>query len=168
VEDTNDWYAHGKNGDVFYCGEETREFETFTGDDPEEPELVSIEGAFKAGRDGAKPGLRFPGSPVAGKAYRQEFSPGKAEDVAQIVTTTYGFGSNPDLDALMPQALADVLCSNDCVVTREFTPLEPDSFELKYHAPHIGTFFEVKHPGGAFIQLVDCNVDAKCASLPPI
>jgi len=55
VEDTEDWYARAKNGDLFYCGEQTAELETFAGDVPVRPELVSIEGAFKAGRDGAQP-----------------------------------------------------------------------------------------------------------------
>lgn len=30
--------------------------ESYEGDNPQEPELVSIDGSFKAGRDGAKPG----------------------------------------------------------------------------------------------------------------
>ena len=44
-----------------------------------------------------------------------------------MLSTTYGFGSDPELDELVPQALAELLCAaGDCVVTGEFTPLEPD------------------------------------------
>src|SRR4030095_7626765 len=58
-EATNDWYAQAKNGNVWYCGEETGTYETIQGDRPQLPELVSIDGSFKAGRDGDKPGIIF-------------------------------------------------------------------------------------------------------------
>ncbi len=54
IEDTDDWYAQDLAGNVWYCGEIAQNFETFEGNDPEEPELVDIEGSFKAGRDGAR------------------------------------------------------------------------------------------------------------------
>lgn len=167
VEDTDDWFGQRKNGTVDYCGELSREFELFEGDDPETPELVSLEGSFKAGRDGAKPGTIFLGTPVVGRVYRQEWSPGNAEDAAKVLSTSYGFGSDPQLDAFVPKDLAELLCpAADCIVTGEFTPLSPDSFERKYYAREIGFFLEV-HPGsGEILQLVDCNFDARCAALP--
>jgi len=45
IEATNDWYAQAKDGTVWYCGEETASFETFAGDRPQKPELVSIDGS---------------------------------------------------------------------------------------------------------------------------
>ena len=54
IENTDDWYAQHVNGDIWYCGEIARDFETFEGDDPDDPELVEIEGSFKTGRDGDK------------------------------------------------------------------------------------------------------------------
>ena len=167
VEDTDDWFGQRKNGTVDYCGELSREFESFEGDDPETPELVSLEGSFKAGRDGAQPGTIFLGMPAVGRVYRQEWSPGNAEDAAKVLSTSYGFGNDPQLDAFVPQDLAELLCpADDCVVTGEFTPLSPGSFERKYYARGIGFFLEV-HPGsGEILQLVDCNFDARCAVLP--
>ena len=166
VEDTDDWFAHAQNGDVYYCGEEVKDFESFDGDDPRRPELVSIDGSFKAGRNGAKPGIRFPGAPTPGRVYRQEFSLGTAEDVAQVLSSTYGFGNDPELDRLVPRTLAELLCAGDCVVTKDFSPLEPDAVERKYHAPGIGTFLEVNLDDGTAVQLVACNVDPRCAMLP--
>jgi len=167
VEDTDDWFAQAKNGDVWYCGEQTKESETFAGDNPQEPELVSIDGSFKAGRDGDKPGILFLGSPTPGEVYRQEFSLANAEDVAEVLSTTYAFGSNPELDQFVPQDLAELLCSGNCVVTKDFsTTSGPDSFERKYYAPGIGLFLEVKPNSGIAVQLVDCNFDLRCASLP--
>lgn len=166
VEDTDDWFGQRKDGTVDYCGEISRDFEFFEGDDPEEAELVSIEGSWKAGRDGDLPGTLFPGTPVVGAVYRQEFSPGNAEDAAEVLSTTYGFGNDPELDRLVPQALAEQLCAGDCVVTREFTPLEPDASERKYYARGIGLFLEVDLESGEVVQLVDCNFDARCNGLP--
>jgi hypothetical protein len=166
VEDTDDWFAQEKNGSVHYCGESVRDYEFFAGDDPEEAELVSIDGSFKAGRDGDKPGIILPGAPVVGQVFRQEWSPGNAEDAARVLSTTYGFGDDPELDEFVPQALADLLCNDDCVVIAEFSPLEPDAFERKYFAPNVGKFLEVSPESGKINQLVDCNVDDVCDDLP--
>ena len=57
------------------------------------------------------------------------------------------FGNDAALDTLVPQALADHLCGAGCVVTREFSPLEPDVVEFKYYAPGIGVFLET---GGSY------------------
>ena len=166
IENTDDWLAHALNGDIWYCGEIAQNFEVFPGDDPEEAELVDVEGSWKAGRDGAKAGILFPHMPMVGDVYRQEWAPGDAEDVAQVLATNYGFGNDAALDAFVPQALADLLCNDDCIVTGEFTPIEPDAFEHKYYAPGIGLFLEVEPASGETVQLVDCNVHPTCAMLP--
>ncbi len=166
-EDTNDWYAQRKDGTVDYFGEESKDLEVFSGDVPMNPELVSIDGSFKAGRDGDKPGTIFLAAPAVGDTYRQEWSAGNAEDAATVLSTSYGYGSDPDLDRFVPRALAELLCAaNDCVVTADYTPIDPDVVERKYYARGIGSFFEVKIDTGETTQLVDCNFDARCASLP--
>ena len=87
IEDTDDWYAqHKDTGDVWYCGEIARNYELFEGDDPEEPELVDIDGSWKTGRDGAKPGILIEADPQPGHAYRQELLLGDAEDVAEVLS----------------------------------------------------------------------------------
>jgi len=167
TEDTQDWYGQAVNGDVWYTGEESGEYETFPGDNPVEPELIDIEGSWKTGRDGGLPGVEMFANPVPGTTYRQELAFSEAEDAATIITDSYGYGSDPNLDTFVPQALAEALCgNNDCLVTREFTPLEPDANERKYYAPGIGIFLEVDLVSGDVNQLVGCNVDPACASLP--
>jgi hypothetical protein len=165
IEDTLDWWAQARDGTVHYCGELARDFEYFEGDNPMEAELVEIEGSFKAGRDGAKSGVLMMASPVVGEIYRQEWAPGDAEDAAEVLSTTYGYGEDEELDEFVPQELAELLCDGDCVVTRDFTPLEPDVEERKYYAPGIGLFFEVDPETGDTMQLVDCNFDPVCSSL---
>ncbi len=164
-EATDDWYAQAKDGNVWYCGEEVKDFESFDGDRPRAPELVSNDGSFKAGRDGDRPGIIFQASPRRGQTYLEEFSLGNAEDVTTILAADYSFGRDRDLDRLVPPQLAQMLCSGDCVVTRNFSLLEPGISARKYYAPGIGVFLEVESTG-EITQLVGCNFDPRCAALP--
>ena len=88
IEITRDWYAQDVDGNVWYCGEIARNFEVFDGDDPETPELVDIDGSWKAGRDGAEPGILLPFDPQPGDVIRQEVHYGEAEDVIRIESVT--------------------------------------------------------------------------------
>jgi hypothetical protein len=142
IEDTDDWYAQDLAGNVWYCGEIAMDFESFEGDDPEEPELVSIDGSFKAGRDFAKPGTLVLADPQVGDAYRQEFALGEAEDAAEVISVT-GTESVPA-----------AACSESCLVTRDFTPLDPGVEEMKYYAPGVGLILEVDDEGNR-TELVD-------------
>ena len=51
-EVTNDWYAQDRHGNVWYFGENTKELNRHG-------HVTSREGSFKAGRDGARPGVLF-------------------------------------------------------------------------------------------------------------
>ena len=79
VEDTFDWYAQDTDGNVWYLGEETAEFE--------DGRLASREGSFEAGVDGALPGVVMPAEPTAGQEYRQEYYAGQAEDNGAVIAT---------------------------------------------------------------------------------
>jgi hypothetical protein len=173
IEDTDDWYAREiESGDVWYCGELARDLETFEDDSPAIPELVSIDGSFKPFRDGDQPGILVPAEPYVGQVYRQEVSLGNAEDVAEVLSVDYVFGDNQDqsLDFLVPEALANHFCPDKeagCVVTRDFTPLEPDVEECKYRAPGIGVFLEVNLTDEVIVELVECNFHADCPVATP-
>ena len=138
VEITDDWFAQDLAGNVWYCGEIVQELETFEGDDPAEPELLGITGSWKAGREGGKPGIFVLVAPQVGDAYRAEVSLGQAEDVAEVISITGTEG--------VPAAQ----CNNDCLVTREFTPLEPGVEEFFYYAPGVGLILEVDGEGNRF------------------
>lgn len=167
VEDTDDWFAIARNdGAIWYCGEEVKDYEYFDGDSPSLPELVAIDGSFKVERDGDRAGVFFPGTLQVGDVHRQEYSLGNAEDIAEIISTTYSYGQDPELDELVPQALAEALCNNDCVVVAEGTPIEPDVFERKYYAPGIGFFIATNPPEGEVVYLTGCNFNSDCESLP--
>jgi hypothetical protein len=166
VEDTDDWYAFAKDGSVWYCGEEVKDFESFDGDHPRLPELVSIDGSFKAGREGDKPGIIFQASPREGQAYLEEFSLANAEDVTEVLSTTYELGADPELDRFVPGPLVQLLCAGDCVVTKNYSLLEPGVVARKYYARGIGVFLEVDPDSGEVVRLTACNMDPRCSQLP--
>ena len=55
-------------------------------------------------------GHAVPRAPRLGEVYRQEWSPNNAEDAARVLSTTYDFGIDPELDEHVPEALAELLC----------------------------------------------------------
>ncbi len=134
IEDTRDFYAQDANGTVWYFGESTTEFQ---GGEP-----VSLAGSFAAGIDGAKPGIIMEAMPQVGDVYRQEFALGEAEDLAEVLKLT---GS-----AHVPAAS----CEGDCLVTRDFTPIEPGAEEHKYYAPGVGSILEVDLETGERLKLI--------------
>lgn len=143
IEDTNDWYAQDIEGNVWYCGEIAVDFEVFEGDNPEEPELVAIDGSWKAGRDQAKPGLLVGAAPQVGDIYQQEVSLGEAEDISEVISTS----GNESVEA-------GFSCNNNCLVTRDGTPIEPDIYENKHYIPGLGLILEEDMEGNR-VELVD-------------
>jgi len=164
-EATDDWYVPAKDGSVWYFGEEVKDFEAFKGDKPMRSELVSIDGSFKAGRDGAKPGIIALASPKVGDVYLEEYSLGNAEDVTEIQSTTYSYGHDPELDENVPRELVERFCAGNCIVTKNYSLLEPGLFARKYYARGVSTILEVENTGEV-VQLVKCNFDSRCANLP--
>ena len=170
TEATDDWFANAKDGTVWYFGEETGEYESFDCDHPREPELVNIDGSFKAGRDGAKPGIIFLAAPHKGDVYLEEFSLANAEDATEVLATNYSYGKDATLDQAVPKKLAERLCAGDCVVTKNFSMLEPGIFAHKFYARGIGVFLEVEfdpeEDEPTVTQLTDCNFDGRYSGLP--
>jgi hypothetical protein len=122
IEDTFDWYAQDRFGNVWYLGEDTKELEN--------GEVISTEGSWEAGVDGAQPGVIMPADPQRGQTYRQEYLEGQAEDEALVLNVG-------ELVGLAGESYSDV------VVTRDTTALEPDLVEIKFYAPGVGLVLEL-------------------------
>ena len=75
-EDTLDWYAQDRDGNVWYFGEATKEFKDGSAD---------TAGSFEGGVNGALPGVIMPGHPHVGDQYRQEYAKGVAEDTGEVL-----------------------------------------------------------------------------------
>jgi hypothetical protein len=91
----------------------------------EDGKIVSHEGAWLAGQNGAKAGMIMPGMVEVGLKYYQEIAPGVAEDRAEIVSVN-------DTLATPARTFSNVL------KTEETNPLEPGEKEFKFYAPGIG------------------------------
>ena len=116
TEETSDWYAQDKEGNVWYFGEDTKEHRAHG--------KVSTAGSWEAGVGGALPGVIMWGKPAPGAPYRQEYSKGQAEDMGQIVAV--------DDSVTVP-------CGSfkGCVRTKDWSLLEPGT-EKKWYAKGIG------------------------------
>lgn len=119
VEDTFDWFAQDVDGNVWYMGEISRNYE--------DGELVDIEGSWEAGVDGARPGILFRAEPVIGEVLRQEYRIGEAEDIGTTLSLTADESTDSGFD-----------CDDACLQTLEGTPLEPEALEHKFYLPGIG------------------------------
>lgn len=128
MEDTYDWYAQDTHGNVWYMGEDSKEFE--------DGKFTTSEGSWEAGLDGAKPGIIMLANPLEGLYYRQEYYKDEAEDMGAVIklneSKTVSYGS-----------------FNNLLVIKDFTPLEPGIAEYKYFAPGIGLICEEVVEGGA-------------------
>jgi len=136
AEDTRDYLAQHKNGDVWYFGEDVDNYNA-------KGEFVSHGGSWLAGKDGARPGIWVKENPRVGESYRQEYYFQEAEDMADVisltekVTTRYGTFTN-------------------CLQTRDWTPLDPASLEYKYYCPEVRMLvLEHDIPTGEEAQLLD-------------
>jgi hypothetical protein len=145
VEETFDWYAQDKEGNVWYFGEDTKEYEN--------GKVVSTKGSWEAGVDGAKPGIIMPADPKVGHSYREEYYIGHAEDMAEVIS----------LDGA---ALNDAIFTpydsfgKDILVISAWNALEPAILEHKYYAPDVGLIGEVKATGPAEkVELVDLKTE---------
>jgi hypothetical protein len=125
AERTTDWYAQDSSGTVWYFGEATAELDR-------KGRVTSTEGSWKAGVDGAKPGILMLAYPVVGRSYRQEFYKGQAEDYARVI-------------AVLRSPLGG---GAQTVLTEEWTPLEPDVLDHKLYARGIGNVVERTAKGG--------------------
>lgn len=137
IEDTDDFFAQDVEGNVWYLGEIARNYEDGL--------LTDLEGSWRAGIDDAKAGIVMKAIPMVGDVYRQEFLLGDAEDVAQVQSLS---GS---------AAAGDYDCSGNCLVTEEFTPMEPGVVEFKYYLPGTGHVLTVDPDTGEREVLVSIS-----------
>jgi hypothetical protein len=131
AEDTYDYFAQDDRGNVWYFGEATRETSASG--------KVSTKGSWEAGIRGALPGLIMPADPRPGQPYRQEYAPGEAEDMGQVVAR--------DETVKVPAGTFA-----DCVKTREWSKIERGT-ENKWYAKGVG-FVRSESPEGGVSELV--------------
>jgi hypothetical protein len=127
VEITDDWYAQDKKGRIWYLGEDTFECRqdnwTVICDDPA--------GAWKAGVDGAVPGILILASPSPGDQHFQEFAEDEAEDQVKYLRLKLWVSLYRE-DGYPPRDF------HHCWKTKEWTKLDPGHVEHKFYCPDVG------------------------------
>ena len=128
IENTFDWYGQDGCGNVWYLGENTKEYENGV--------VVSTAGSWEGGVDGAQPGVIMPADPQVDSTYREEYLAGEAEDAAQVLSL--------DEQAEVPYGQF-----GDVLLTKNFTPLHSDVLEYKFYAKDVGQVLGLGISGGS-------------------
>ena len=140
AEETTDWYAQDKDGNVWYFGEDVKEFQNGV--------VTSTRGSWEAGVNGAKPGILIEGDPKIGDTFRQEYYKGEAEDMAQVA----GIGLN---------ATTKLGNYSNVILVKEWSQFEPGKFFWKYYAKGAGRILEIVNgTGTGRIELTEIKHDA--------
>jgi hypothetical protein len=121
VEVSRNFFARcNQTNAIYYFGEDV--------DIYEDGEIVSHEGAWQAGRDGAKPGLIMPGTFLLGSRYYQEIAE-NAQDLATHVDM--GFPVTTEAGTF-----------KNCVEVDEGSAIDPDAESTKRYCPKVGLVFD--------------------------
>lgn len=148
MEETFDWYAQDIYHNIWYLGEYTvaydHEGECDNWVNEHDPKEGCEDGSFQAGVDGAEAGIVMLGSPFKGAFYQQEYYEEEAEDMGKVlnfVPVETDFGEY-----------------EDCLKTKEWTPLEPGEIEHKYYCVPDGlVLIEELHGGTKDVELIDID-----------
>jgi hypothetical protein len=134
TEDTLDYYAQDSKGNVWYFGEDTTEYVGNT---------QSHAGSWLYGKDGALPGIVMEAMPKVGDKYRQEYYACEAEDMGEVLEVGVSVKGGPTGD------------HENCVTTRDFSPLEPSANEHKTYCPGFGVVRVVDEAlGGEVVEVL--------------
>jgi hypothetical protein len=127
IEQEYDWYAQDSAGNVWYFGEEAKEYENGK---------VKATTTWQAGVDGAQPGVVMPAEPRAGLAYRETHYAGKEEDRGVVLSTR-------------ERTEAPAGYFTNVVAIKEFSPLESKLVEYKLYARGVGLVRAFQVSGGS-------------------
>jgi hypothetical protein len=144
IEKTKDYYAQDKKGNVWYFGEDTAEYEN--------GKLVTTEGSWRAGVNGAQPGIIMEAHPKVGDSYDQENAPGVSQDHAKVI--------GRDGSVSVPYGHF-----HHVLVTFETTPLDPTDRSIKSYAAGVGDVLEKELQTGEVSKLVSLTTDDSAAKL---
>jgi hypothetical protein len=128
VEATWDWYAQDKQGNVWYFGEDTKEYDA-------QGNVKSTSGSWQTGVNGGAPGIFMPADPQVGMGGYQEYLKGEAMDQYKIIS----------LSASVKVPYGSFA---GCLETQETTALEPAVVDHKYYVKGIGQVSEATVKGG--------------------
>ena len=127
AERTTDYYTQDLEGNVWYFGEDTAELD-------DNGKVLNTDGTWRAGTDGAQPGIYMEATPVVGHSFVQELYPGQAEDHFEVISVTAA--------ATVPYG-----SFRNVLRTKEWTPLEPGVIDHKEYVRGVGEVREITVKG---------------------
>ena len=127
-ERTTEWYSQDKQGNVWYFGEDTAEL-------AKDGHVTSTSGTWRAGVDGARPGIFMFAQPKVGETAQQEFYKGQAQDHFKVLS-------------LRTPVSVPYISTRKAMLTQEWTPLEPGVLDHKLYVRGVGTVLEQTVKGG--------------------
>ncbi|HEU5286501.1 MAG TPA: hypothetical protein VFU20_08360 [Sphingomicrobium sp.] len=129
VEDTFDYYAQDKAGNVWYFGEDVTNYNY-----DRDGNLIGTDSAssWRAGVNGALPGYIMPVDQTVGFNYYQEHAP---EDDALDEGTTF---------AVLSSFTAGGVTYSNVLQVLETSDIDPKARGFKYYAPGVGLIYEAE------------------------
>jgi hypothetical protein len=127
VEDALEWYAQDAAGNVWYLGEDVKDYE--------DGRLAGTE-SWEAGAGGAQPGVVMPGRPRVGTRFRENHIPGDPGDRFEILSRR-------------EQAETRLRHFDDVVLIKQTTPERRRSLEYSFHARGVGLVLSLEIAGGS-------------------
>jgi hypothetical protein len=143
-EIATDYFAQDKAGNVWYFGEDVMNFIGGS--------LDNTSGTWRAGADGALPGIIMESHPKVGDTYAQENAPGVAQDQAEVL-------SKHGHETLESGSVKNLL------QIQETTPLDPTALEQKFYLRGVGEVLSLDLTSGERLELVSIQHDGKEVSL---
>jgi hypothetical protein len=134
IEESVDWFAQDRWGNVWYFGEARADYEDGV--------RVSTDGSWEAGVNGAQPGIAMLGEPRGGDVYRSEYLPGEAEDMSRV-------------ESLGERWQVPYGSFSEVLITRDWSPLDPGALELKMYAPGVGLIVDRSESGSEASELIE-------------
>ena len=118
IEVSRNYFAIDKTtNDVYYFGEAVDEYK--------DGQVHSHGGSWESGKNGAHYGMFMPAKPAVGQKFYQELAPKVAMDRFEVASVS-------------ERVKVPAGTFENCLKTKETTPLEPDSTEYKLYAKGIG------------------------------
>jgi hypothetical protein len=117
------YYAQDRDGNVWYFGEDTQELDS-------NGHVVSTEGSWRAGIDKAPPAFFMEAAPTVGHSFAHDATKNDFAVLSTSETVKVPYGS-----------------FDNAVVTKEWSPLEPDIETHKFYARGVGAVRDVAVKG---------------------
>jgi hypothetical protein len=116
VEVATEWYAQDKDGNVWYLGEDVKEYENGK---------FKEAGSSLVGDGPLQPGVTMMGKPIPGSCFRLSYEKGESEDRLAVLSVN-------------AKVSGPAGSYTKVVQLKQTTPLEPEAIEHRYYAPGVG------------------------------